>query len=102
MELVSSFALLKQEIEMASSLDISSPVDLGKVQNKMGQPQEAVRSFRKALELDPSLHNVHYQLATICPTLGRPDAAKEELEKFEAARKEELKMFEERQKQTRR
>jgi ABC-type hemin transport system ATPase subunit len=50
MELVSSFALLKQEIEMASSIDISSPVDMGKVQNKMGQPQEAVRSFRKALE----------------------------------------------------
>jgi len=74
--------------------DAEGWADLGKVQHKMGQTEAALRSFSRALELDPSLNNVHYQMATIYRTLGRPDLAKEELEKFEAARKDELKKFE--------
>jgi tetratricopeptide (TPR) repeat protein len=74
--------------------DAEGWADLGKVQHKMGQTEAALRSFARALELDPSLNNVHYQMATIYRTLGRPDLAREELEKFEAARKDELKKFE--------
>jgi tetratricopeptide (TPR) repeat protein len=80
--------------------DAEGWADLGKVQHKMGQIQEAVRSFGKALELDPSLNNVHYQLASVYRTLGRSDLASEELAKFEATRKDELKKFEARRTDT--
>ncbi len=69
--------------------DAQGRADLGKVQYAMGQLEVAIRSLRKALELDSSLNRVHYQLATVYRALRRLELAKEELEKFETARKDQ-------------
>ncbi len=60
--------------------------DLGKAQSKLGAPEQAVQSLRKALELDPSLNQVHYQLAMLYRQQGREELAREELQKFRAKR----------------
>jgi len=81
--------------------DAQGWADLGKVQHKMGELEEAVHSLSRALELDPSLNNVHYQLATIYRAKGLTDLARDELEKFESNRRNELQRFEVKRKENR-
>jgi tetratricopeptide (TPR) repeat protein len=61
--------------------------DLGKAQGKLGAPDQAVHALRKALELDPSLNQVHYQLAMLYRQQGQEKLAQEELAKFRASRR---------------
>jgi tetratricopeptide (TPR) repeat protein len=56
--------------------------DLGKTQAQLGQNQEAVKSLRKALELDPSMNELRYVLAITYRNLGREDLSKEQMRGF--------------------
>jgi tetratricopeptide (TPR) repeat protein len=56
--------------------------DLGKAQAQLGQNEAAVISLRKALELDPSMNDLRYEMAMIYRNLGHEDLAKEQLKSF--------------------
>ena len=56
--------------------------DLGKTQAQLGQNQEAVKSLRKALELDPSMNELRYVLAITYRNLGQEDLSKEQMRAF--------------------
>jgi Tfp pilus assembly protein PilF len=43
---------------------------LGVAQAGQGKSDEAVKSFEKAIELDPNLAGAHYNLATVYLNLG--------------------------------
>jgi len=49
---------------------------------KTGQPDEAIRHYRRALELDDSLSGAHYGLAFLHLKRGDPDKAAEHLRAF--------------------
>ena len=49
---------------------------------RTGQQAEAIRSYREALDLDPSLGGAHYGLAFLLLKRGETDAAAEHLEAF--------------------
>lgn len=61
--------------------------DLGKAEAKLGSRAEAVRSLQKALELDPSLNQIHYQLGMLYRQQGNESLAQEELQRFRSNRK---------------
>jgi len=56
--------------------------DLGKAQAQLGQNAAAVKSLRKALELDPSMNEPRYVMAIIYRNLGREDLSKEQMKIF--------------------
>ena len=64
------------------------PDDLRVLQNiaiafsKTGQPDEAIRCYRRALQLDSSLSGAHYGLAFLLIKRGRGDEAIEHLEAY--------------------
>ena len=53
--------------------------------SRLGQLEEAVRCYRRALELDPSLSGAHYGLGFLLIKKGESAEAQEHLEKFLAA-----------------
>ena len=50
--------------------------------SRTGQQEEAVRCYRRALELDPALGGAHYGLAFLLLKRGEDEAAAEHLEQF--------------------
>jgi len=58
--------------------------DIGRVQLKLGQRQEALQSLRRAAEIDPRLSEPHYLLAHIYRDLGDQEGADRELATFAA------------------
>jgi len=58
--------------------------DIGRVQLKLGQRQEAMQALRRAVELDPRLSEPHYLLANIYRDLGDQEGADRELATFAA------------------
>jgi tetratricopeptide (TPR) repeat protein len=50
--------------------------------SKLGQIEEAIRCYRKALELDPALSGAHYGLAFLLLKRGDRDEAQQHLEEF--------------------
>lgn len=56
--------------------------DLGKAQAQLRQDKAAVNSLRRALELDPSMNELRYEMAMIYRNLGQEDLAKEQLKIF--------------------
>ncbi|MHB1306725.1 MAG: tetratricopeptide repeat protein [Limisphaerales bacterium] len=66
---------------------VASPGGLtlrGQARQRLGQLEEARRSFADAIELDPNLAEAHYGLATTLSRLGRPDEAAAARERFQA------------------
>jgi tetratricopeptide (TPR) repeat protein len=61
--------------------------DLGKAEARLGSAKEAVQSLQKALELDPSLNQIHYQLGMLYRQQGNESLAREELQRFRTNRK---------------
>jgi tetratricopeptide (TPR) repeat protein len=61
--------------------------DLGKIQDREGRSRDARQSFQNALRLDPSLNQIHYQLAAVYRKLGEQDLMQRELKAFEAGRR---------------
>jgi tetratricopeptide (TPR) repeat protein len=57
--------------------------DLGKARAQVGDAESGAACFRKALELDPSMNQVHYQLAMLYRRIGKGGLAAEELRQFE-------------------
>jgi tetratricopeptide (TPR) repeat protein len=50
--------------------------------SRLGQLEEAIRCYRRALELDPGLGGAHYGLAFLLLKRGENDAAAEHLQAF--------------------
>jgi tetratricopeptide (TPR) repeat protein len=59
--------------------------DLGRAQFDLGQTKQAVHSFKTAVQLNPSLNGVHYELAMAYRKLGQTRLEKQEIEKFRTA-----------------
>jgi tetratricopeptide (TPR) repeat protein len=49
---------------------------------KTGQPDEAIRHYRKALELDPTLTGAHYGIAYLLLKRGELDSGAQHLRAF--------------------
>jgi tetratricopeptide (TPR) repeat protein len=56
--------------------DAYASADLGKAEGKLGSSENAVQHLRKALELNPSLYQIHYQLATLYRQQGKEEFAR--------------------------
>ena len=50
--------------------------------SKTGQPEEAIRTYRRALQLDPNLAGAHYGLAFLLLKRGDGEGAIQHLEAF--------------------
>jgi Flp pilus assembly protein TadD len=53
---------------------------LGKAEIKLGDPSKALDPLRKAVQLDPSYFQAHYQLGAALASLGHQEEAKKERE----------------------
>ena len=80
-----ALAILRQIVERYPR-DAYAWADLGKAEGKSGDQEKAVQSLRKALQIDASLNQVHYQLAMLYRQQGNEELAREELQKFQANR----------------
>jgi tetratricopeptide (TPR) repeat protein len=58
--------------------------DLGRAEIMAGQVEQGIRSLQTALRLNPSLNNVHYELAMAYRQLGRARLAEEEIKTFQS------------------
>jgi len=58
--------------------------DVGRAEIMAGQVEQGIRSLRTALRLNPSLNNVHYELAMAYRKLGRASLAEEEIKTFQS------------------
>jgi Tfp pilus assembly protein PilF len=58
--------------------------EIGRLQLRLGQRQEAFDSLRKAVEIDPKLSEPHYLLATLYRERGEAQAAEREMSIFAA------------------
>jgi tetratricopeptide (TPR) repeat protein len=58
--------------------------DIGRVQLKLGQRQDALASLRKAIELDPKLSEPHYLLSNLYHDLGDDASSERERTTFAA------------------
>ena len=56
--------------------------DLGKAQAQLGQNEAALKSLRKALELDPSMNEPRYVMAIIYRNLGQQKLSSEQMNIF--------------------
>jgi tetratricopeptide (TPR) repeat protein len=63
---------------------------VGQLRLDSGHPDEAVPSFVRALDLNPSRYEVRYALATALTRLGRTDEARRQLEIFDRVRRQML------------
>lgn len=61
--------------------------DLGKAEGKLGAAEAAIQDLQKALQIDPTLNQVHYQLAMLYRQKGNEKLAMEELQSFRTNRK---------------
>jgi tetratricopeptide (TPR) repeat protein len=55
---------------------------LGDAYADAGAPAEAIRQYRRAVELGPDFHDLRYRLARLLLDAGRPLEAREELERI--------------------
>ena len=58
--------------------DPTALVGLGVLQARTGASEDAARSLRRALELDPGQDGARYDLGQVLEKQGRPDEAKAE------------------------
>jgi tetratricopeptide (TPR) repeat protein len=58
--------------------------DVGRTEIMAGQVEQGIRSLRTALRLNPSLNNVHYELAMAYRKLGQARLAEEEIKTFQS------------------
>jgi tetratricopeptide (TPR) repeat protein len=79
-------AILRQIVERYPR-DAYAWADLGKAEGKLGAGDTAIQALQKALQIDPSLNQVHYQLAMLYRQRGNEKLALEELERFRTNRK---------------
>jgi superkiller protein 3 len=59
-------------------------LEVGRLQHRLGRREEALRSLRRAVELDARLSQPHYLLAEIYREIGDTEAARREIEIFAA------------------
>ena len=81
-----ALAMLRQIVERYPR-DAYAWADLGKAQGKLGDRDMAIQALRKALQIDPSLNQVHYQLAMLYRQQGNEKLALEELQRFRTNRR---------------
>jgi Flp pilus assembly protein TadD len=81
-----ALAILRQIVERYPR-DAYAWADLGKAEGKLGDGGGAVQALQKALLIDPSLNQVHYQLAMLYRQQGNEKLAREELQRFQVNRK---------------
>jgi tetratricopeptide (TPR) repeat protein len=81
-----ALAILRQIVERYPR-DAYAWADLGKAEGKVGAGDLAVQALRKALQIDPSLNQVHYQLAMLYRQQGNEKLAREELQRFQTNRR---------------
>lgn len=79
-------AILREIVERYPR-DAFAWADLGKAEGRLGAGDVAIQALRKALQIDPSLNQVHYQLAMLYRQQGNEKLALEELQKFRTNRK---------------
>jgi tetratricopeptide (TPR) repeat protein len=72
-------AILKDNLDYAPLYN-----DIGRVQLRLGQRQEALESLKKAIELDPKLSEPHYLLSNLYHDLGDDASAERERSTFAA------------------
>ena len=61
--------------------------DLGKAEARVSASEEAILHLRKALELNPTLYQIHYQLAMLYRKQGKDEIARQELQEFQRVKK---------------
>ncbi len=61
--------------------------DLGKAQVTAGQLEQGIHSLHTAVQLDPMMNNLHYELAMAYRKSGQARLAEEEIEKFRSGQK---------------
>jgi tetratricopeptide (TPR) repeat protein len=83
-----ALALLQQIVKRYPS-DAFAWADLGKAQAKLGAGERAIQALQKALELDPTLNQIHYQLAVLYRRQGDGKLAEHELQRFQTNRRPE-------------
>jgi tetratricopeptide (TPR) repeat protein len=81
-------AILRQIVERYPR-DAFAWADLGKAEGQLGAGDMAIQALRKALQIDPSLNQVHYQLAMLYRRQGNEKLALEELQRFRTNKKSE-------------
>jgi tetratricopeptide (TPR) repeat protein len=81
-----ALAILRQIVERYPR-DAYAWADLGKAEGKLGDREKAIQALRQALVIDPSLNQVHYQLAVLYRQRGNEKLAREELQTFQANRR---------------
>ena len=80
---------LLQQIVKRYPRDAFAWADLGKAQGRLGAGDRAIQALQKALELDPTLNQVHYQLAMLYRLQGNEKLAQQELQTFQTNRRPE-------------
>jgi tetratricopeptide (TPR) repeat protein len=68
--------------------DAEAHAAIGRLHFDAGRHAEAIGALRRALDLQPTLHDVRYALALALKRTGREDEAAREMELFERARRE--------------
>lgn len=76
-----ALAILRQIVERYPR-DANAWADLGKAEGKLGDGEKAIQSLQKALQLDPALNRLHYQLAMLYRRKGNEKLAQEEFQTF--------------------
>jgi predicted Zn-dependent protease len=61
---------------------------IGRIRLDAGLHAEAIEELRRALELNPTLHEVRYALALALKATGHADDAARQMQLFERARRE--------------
>jgi tetratricopeptide (TPR) repeat protein len=79
-ELTASVALEPRDAEAHAAI--------GRLYLDAGSHAEAIGALRRALDLQPTLHDARYALALALKRIGREDEAAREMELFERARRE--------------
>jgi tetratricopeptide (TPR) repeat protein len=78
-------ALREYQVLLKDNLDYAPLYnDIGRVQLKLGQRQEALESLRKAVELDPKLSEPHYLLSNLYHDMGDDASSTRERATFAA------------------
>ena len=66
---------LKRGLEAAKLADPVPYQELARAQTKIGRPEDARRSFLKAIELDPNFAQAHHNLGNLLADMGRAPEA---------------------------
>jgi tetratricopeptide (TPR) repeat protein len=81
-----AMALLRQMVERYPR-DAFAWADLGKAEWKLGAKDRAIQALQKAVQLDPNLNQIHYQLAVLYRQQGNEKLAQQELQAFKTNRR---------------